>query len=183
MVKYSRETMPKPKGVFETKRLILQSLDHQHEAGMWEMLSDPEFVRYVPFELATDRAAAKALFEEQINGKERFKFHLSIEWKNPKSGEDPMVGFAMCRPSEDGNWVEFGYCIVRRFWGMGIASEASEALIHQVAKSMGAPIEDLVARIDPDNIASLKVVEKFGFKVTEKIIEDEKPLLVLHWAG
>ncbi|MHA1544203.1 MAG: GNAT family N-acetyltransferase [Alphaproteobacteria bacterium] len=183
MLKYSREKMSLPKGPFETERLILRPLGFSHEPAIWEMFSDPEFVRYVPFGLATDRTAAREKFFDQIKAGERFKFHLGVEWKNPPKADDKTVGFAMFRPTEDGKKMEIGYCVVRRQWGKGLGTEITRVLVGEVAKKMATKKPDLSAKIHPANIGSIKVAEKCGFEVTSQVTEEEVPYLVLHWQG
>ena len=177
--KYSRQKMSLPPGRFETERLILMPLALQHEQALWEMFSDPDFIRYVPFPLATDREASRKLFHNQIKGGERFKFHLGIEWKEPPEGHHKTAGFGMCRPTEDGKKIEIGYCVHPKCWGKGLGSEATAGLVNQVALAMGVPKKDLIAKIMPDNIGSIKVAEKSGFKAFSEETEDGHTALVM----
>ncbi len=172
-----------PKGPFKTERLSLLPLGIEHEEALWEMFSDPEFVRYVPFDLATDREAAKEKFYGQINGGERFKFHLGVEWKTSPPKGNKTIGFAMCRPTEDGERMEIGYCVGRKYWGQGLGTEITRVLVNEVAMEMAAKKPDLTAKIHPSNIGSIKVAEKCGFQIIEETSDDTGPTLVLHWQG
>lgn len=183
MLKYSRETHRWPKSQFETERFVLRPLAVEHESGMFEMFSSEDFTRYVPFELFTDREEARDDFLKKIAGGERFKFHLAIEWKVPTSGEHNMAGFAMVRAAEDGEHMEIGYCVVPRFWGQGIGTEVTKVLVDVIAPGLGAKREDLIAKINPENLGSIRVAEKCGFKVIGEVMEDENPHLLLRWRG
>jgi RimJ/RimL family protein N-acetyltransferase len=57
--------------------------------------------------------------------------------------------------------VELGYWIARAFWGRGIATEASQALL-DIARTMRLP--GLQASHFLDNPASGRVLEKLGFE-------------------
>lgn len=57
--------------------------------------------------------------------------------------------------------VEMGYWVARAFWGRGIATEASLALL-EIARTLGLP--RLQASHFLDNPASGRVLEKLGFK-------------------
>jgi RimJ/RimL family protein N-acetyltransferase len=57
--------------------------------------------------------------------------------------------------------VELGYWIARSFWGRGIATEASRALL-DIARALGLP--SLQASHFLDNPASGRVLEKLGFE-------------------
>ena len=61
--------------------------------------------------------------------------------------------------------VELAYLIDREFWGKGLATEASEALIDDGLKS----VENIIAVISPQNIASIRVAEKLGFKYERRL--------------
>jgi len=175
--------MSLPVGPFETERLILRQFGLEHEPGVWEMFSDPEFVRFVPFELATDREAAREKFYDQIKAGKRFKFHLGVELKDPSGAEDKTIGFAMCRPTEDGEKMEIGYCLIPRQWGKGLGTEITQVVVNEVAREMGAAKHHLLAKIEPENIGSIKVARKCGFKIIEETTLDERPILILHWQG
>jgi len=183
MVKYSRKTHRWPDSRFETERFFLCSLGAEHEPGMFEMFSSEDFTRYVPFELFTDREKARTDFLTKIAEGERFKFHLAIEWKVPIDGDHNMAGFAMVRPSEDGAKMEIGYCVVPRFWGRGIGTEATKVLVDVIAPELGGKKEDLVAKIHPENIGSIRLAEKCGFQLMEETCDETGPHLVLHWKG
>jgi RimJ/RimL family protein N-acetyltransferase len=57
--------------------------------------------------------------------------------------------------------VELGYWVARRYWGRGIATEASEALL-DIARTLRLP--RLQASHFLDNPASGRVLEKLGFE-------------------
>jgi RimJ/RimL family protein N-acetyltransferase len=56
---------------------------------------------------------------------------------------------------------ELGWALLPEAHGKGYASEALRAALDWEARVLGAPC--LVAMIDPDNAASIKLAEKFGF--------------------
>lgn len=56
--------------------------------------------------------------------------------------------------------VQIGYWLARRFWGQGVASRAVSAFVAQI------PTRPLVAHVAKHNIASARVLEKCGFKLT-----------------
>jgi len=56
--------------------------------------------------------------------------------------------------------TEIGYWLAPEFWGQGLAKGLVALGIRQLEK---AGITDLIARVAPDNAASLKVLERQGF--------------------
>ena len=61
----------------------------------------------------------------------------------------------------EGRAPELGYWLGEPFWGRGIATEAGRALIDAAHKI--PLVETIAARALPDNLASIKVLEKLGF--------------------
>jgi len=55
---------------------------------------------------------------------------------------------------------EVGYWIGRSFWGQGIASEALSLFLHH------DPTRPLYARVAKHNVASLRVLDRCGFRVS-----------------
>ena len=61
--------------------------------------------------------------------------------------------------------AEIGYSLLPKNWGKGYGSEISETLIEEAKRFKF--IETLVAIIDPENIASKKILEKNHFTLNE----------------
>jgi|GEM_PF-423996 len=60
--------------------------------------------------------------------------------------------------------TEIGFVIARSHWGRGLASEACRAfLAHRI--EMGETVFE--ARVDPENLPSLSLLEKLGFSVVD----------------
>lgn len=60
--------------------------------------------------------------------------------------------------------LELGYWIGKPHWGQGYSTEAAKAIIAEARDTLG--VEALLAGAFTDNPASLRVLEKLGFKAT-----------------
>lgn len=56
---------------------------------------------------------------------------------------------------------EIGYILHRDHWGHGFASEAATAVIDHVFVT--TDLDELTADVDPDNAASIRLLERLGF--------------------
>ena len=79
---------------------------------------------------------------------------------------------------------ELGYWLGQPFWGQGYVSEATAGLL-QAARRTGL-FPRIGARVLAENPASIRVLEKSGFRVTEhtrSVVERHrgKPLLIMEW--
>lgn len=158
-----------------SERFRLTPLREDHEAGFWHIRSDPDVVRYLPYQVATDRAQHKQAFLTDLVEKGRYKFGWAIEWRDASKGDDiPFIGWTILRPTEDGRWIELGYTLRKPFWGLGIATEINDAIVKYAENTLLYPKEDLMASVEVGHPASRRVLEKSGFKVThEEVIDGE----------
>ncbi len=71
-----------------------------------------------------------------------------------------VMGWAVLIPHRD-NVREIGYILRRDAWGKGYAREAAERVIQYGFEELG--LRRIFADVDPDNIASVALLEKMGF--------------------
>ena len=74
--------------------------------------------------------------------------------------EGQVAGHIACYP--DGEHMEVTYWLGRQFWGRGLATQALTRMLDLI---VARPI---FARAAADNVGSLKVLQKCGFKIIGK---------------
>lgn len=79
-------------------------------------------------------------------------------------------------PAFDGK-PELGFALAPRFHGRGYATEAVRAVLAWADEHLEHP--QSVCLIDPENAASLRVVEKCGYRVFERGRYNDRPVLYL----
>ena len=72
---------------------------------------------------------------------------------------------------------ELGFALASRFHGRGYATECARAVLEWADSNLSA--RRTVCLIDPDNLASRRVVEKCGYEVFEQGTYGGKPVLFL----
>lgn len=87
---------------------------------------------------------------------------------------DKIIGRAGISNREvDGeNKLEIGYIIGKPYWYQGYAFEACKAVCEFAREELMA--SDMVAFIDRENIASINLAKKLGFRLIETIESSEK---------
>lgn len=140
------------------RRFTLDDLPH-----VAELESDPDIMRFTPsrFPLSLTQ------IETRLRGWVEKDFgELGIWAAELKSGE--FVGWFMLLP---GDAPELGFMLVKKAWGKGLASEAALAL----SAFALARHSSVTAVADADNFASIRVLEKAGFRFTGSTTKfDEK---------
>ena len=151
-----------------TKRLLLRDLKEADWQAIHQYASDPEVVRYMGWGPNTQEETAgfiRRALAGQIEQPRR-NYTLAIVLRK----EDKLIGGCSINVSNPDNregWV--GYCLNRRFWGKGYATEAAKALVDFGFDKLS--LHRIFATCDPANTASAHVMEKVGMKREGRIRE------------
>jgi RimJ/RimL family protein N-acetyltransferase len=147
--------------VLTTERLVLRGIaDHDAEA-IFEMESDPVAMRYwsrPPMqemsEAIASRERARTFFPERT----------ALRWSVTRPADDRALGqvslFGFVEPSDR---AEIGYGLARRHWGQGYMHEALVAVVDYAFGPLA--LRRLEADADPRNTASVRAVERLGFRL------------------
>jgi RimJ/RimL family protein N-acetyltransferase len=140
--------------IIETPRLILRRLASYDAPALHEMLSDAETMRYWSTVPHVALAESEAWVAESVAAQTRGDAHdFAVLRDGRLVGR---VAFWM------GN--EIGFLFHRDVWGQGIAREAVAALLHYGFGTLR--FTSVRADVDPENLRSLLLLERLGFKRT-----------------
>jgi len=130
-----------------------------------ELLNDPSFIRYIGDRKVRTLEGAKAYI---TNGpvasyaQNGFGLYL-VELK--ESGESMgMCGLIRRNTLQD---VDIGYAFLPKYWSQGYAFEAAQEMKRYAREELG--LKRLLAVVDPENPASIHLLEKLGMKF-EKMV-------------
>jgi ribosomal-protein-alanine N-acetyltransferase len=134
-----------------TSRLLLRRARPGDLTALHSILSDAEAMRYWSTLPHSDISQSRAWLEDMIAAPAGESDDFIIE----RDGE--VIGKAGC-------WrlPEIGYILDRSAWGFGYATEALRAATAHVFAHHAIP--EIVADVDPRNIASLALLAKIGFQ-------------------
>lgn len=162
-----------PGPVLTTERLVLRpittaDLDEEHA-----MLSDPEVMRHISGGVPRERERV----ERSIEMSERRFAERGIGIFNVRTHDGAFVGDGLLVPIRrsgvpEERWrdddaygpeIEVGYRLARNAWGQGYATEIARALVHYAMEDEEGPrLASLVGVANPENEASMRVLEKAG---------------------
>jgi RimJ/RimL family protein N-acetyltransferase len=152
--------------MFETERMTLRMVRPDDLEYFYEMLSDPETMRYFPQTYSREESmqwVERILSEYATYGYSRWACHL-------KNGGD-FVGICGLKYQEniDGvDEIEVGYTFNRRFWNKGLATEAARATMDYAREMLG--MTRLISLIRPENLPSRRVAEKNGLVPEKEVL-------------
>jgi len=156
--------MPIPLPI-ETERLLIRPFTPSSDShAMVEVYCDPDVMRFIPGGALAGEETVRALLESYAGAQaERgFSSWALVEREAGRLVGD--VGFGIFHPTGD---VELGYTLARNCWGRGYASEAAEACLTAALTHLDAP--RIVAVVDAENEASIRVPERIGMTRIESI--------------
>jgi RimJ/RimL family protein N-acetyltransferase len=146
--------------VLETERLSLRKLNLDDTGFIFELLNEPAFVRFIGERgIKTLEDARVYLIKGPLASYERFGFGSWLVQLKTTSEALGMCGLVKRDWLAD---IDIGYAFFERFWLKGYASESAAAVKAYGMQVLG--IKRLVAIADPENIGSIKVLEKIGLK-------------------
>jgi len=131
--------------LIETERLLIRRLEPGDRQAMLELWSDP----------ANERASPDAS-REQVRA-----WAENVPWGVWERETGELVGDCGIHFDAGFDEWELSYGFRRDRWGRGYASEAAQAWVRHGFEEMG--IEKIVADVEPENLASARVLEKCGF--------------------
>lgn len=142
-----------------TPRLLLRAHQPDDLPFMLELNSDPEVIRYTgdpPFESEAEALAILARLERQQE-RDRMSRLVVID---RATGEK--LGWCGLKWMEEEQEVDLGYRFHRRYWSKGYATESSIACLEYGFGEL--KLDRIVARAMAENVASVRVLEKLGFR-------------------
>ena len=162
----------------QTARLILREMHRADWRALHAYNRDPEFHRYLPIAPPDETGTRGFVGLCLARARERPRRHYDPVVQERTSGV--VLGTLRMSLREPGAG-DLGYAIRRDRWNEGFATEAVHALIAAARSSLG--LEEIWATVDPDNLASCRVLAKLGFdrrrdEVGKPIKEGRPPSLV-----
>jgi len=145
----------------DARRLTLRPLADQDVPALFAVFSDPETMRYWSRTAMTNIEEAANLLDEvrdlAVTG-------ALYQWGIARREDDGVIGTCtLHRIDRTHARAEIGYILRRDHWGRGLAHEALVALIGHAFGALA--LRRLEADIDPRNAASIRLVERLGFKL------------------
>jgi RimJ/RimL family protein N-acetyltransferase len=177
--------------ILRTPRLLLVPLADRHLELEVELDSDPEVLRYLSGRPHTRDEVVASHARRMAHGRKvpglghwmAFGTGGGVRGSARPATEDAgqFVGLMMLPPAhgpdqpDDPSVADLGYRIIRRYWGQGLATEASRALLRHAFLTVG--VRRVIAQTMAVNAASRGVMAAVGMSYVRTYFPDfEEPL-------
>lgn len=156
----------KPIIIAKTSRVVIRYFCAEDTLELAPILANPEVMKYsLSGVLTSDRTQKfikKMLARYETEG---YGYYAVIHQENQQ-----LIGYCgllLCS-LKGKQKVEIGYRLKPDYWRKGLATEAALAVINYAFEKLN--LNDLIALIQPENIASIKVAEKIDMKFERNYI-------------
>ena len=137
-----------------TKRLYLRKYQPRDVADIYKnYATDERVTRFLSWEPYEDIETLQEYISAQIAAYNPRMYHWAIEYQGQVIGSISVIAL-----DEKNESCEIGYCLGYEFWGKGIMTEATEALLQFLFFQVG--FHRICAKHDVENPASGKVMLK-----------------------
>jgi len=164
---YMSETKPFP--VLETANYQLRRIVAADMPAVFRGLSDPRVTEYYGISYAT-----LASSQEQMDWYEQVWLDGTGLWWGICSKEKPEQLIGTCGLHEweqEHHCAETGFWLSPDHWGKAVIPECMNVIVNHCFKHLG--LHRLQAMVEPENIASWRLIEKLGFRLEGVLRECE----------
>ena len=152
--------------ILETERLLLRQFHIFDGEALERVFGDPEVMYFGP------GIQTRSWIHHWLHGcLENYQELGFGPWAVVENAGRTVIGYAglFHFPEIDGQpEIEIGYRLARRRWGQGFATEAAAAIRDYAFNVLCLP--RLIALIDPQNTASIRVAEKVGMHYEKEVM-------------
>lgn len=154
-----------------TERLMHREFNVDDAQSFFKLASDPVINRYTGETPLESLEAARLAIENYPD----FKTIGFGRWACVLKATETVIGFCGLKYLQELDEVDVGYRLMPDYWGQGLATEACQATIKFGFEVIG--LEKIIGLVEPENHASIRVLEKCGLKGVENITFGGTPAL------
>lgn len=139
-------------------------------AELFQIWSDPQVTKFMNIESFNNENQAKdmiLLFDKLSNKEEAIRYSI-IEIESDKVIGSCGFNYIDLKNAK----AEIGYDLNKMYWGQGFAKEAITCLIQYAFNDLS--LNRIEAKIEPENVNSIKLVEKLNFTFEGTLRKSEK---------
>jgi ribosomal-protein-alanine N-acetyltransferase len=148
-----------------TPRLLLRPWTLEDGEAWFNILQEPDILRYFPNPNPPARFKADAYIKHHLT---HWMHNGYGHWAIVTPEDGRVIGWNGLEYLTELGEVEVAYLLTKRVWGRGYASEAARAAIRFGFETAG--LSAIIGLVHPDNIASIRVLQKCGLTLADQIM-------------
>lgn len=146
--------------VLETERLLLRRFNVDDAEFILKLVNEPSFLRYIGDKKVRNvEDARQYILDGPVASYERNQFGLNrVELRESRTP----IGMCGLLKREELSSPDIGFAFLPEFWNKGFAFEAATAVLQDARERLR--LERILAITSLDNDASIKLLERLGFR-------------------
>ena len=164
----------------ETSRLTLRWLDVTDADFIFQLVNDPQWLRFIGDKQVTDLDRARRYIEDGPRAMYR-QFGFGLNRVASKDSDTP-IGICGLLQRDSLLQPDLGFAFLPEYRGQGYAWEAADAILQHGYLILRQT--QVAAIVNPDNLSSIKLLDKLGFRLDKQIQiepnQDSVDLYVIH---
>lgn len=148
-----------PWTIIETDRLIIREMILTDVPEFYRIYEDEAVLKYME-PLYENPDEEEKYTQDYIN--QIYRFYEYGIWTVIEKATGQVLGKAGLEPQKENGFPDLGFVIESKKRGLGYAYEACYSILNYAKKELG--LSKIQARVHPDNIASVSLLKKLGFK-------------------
>lgn len=145
--------------MIETDRLILREITLDDVAELFKLHSDPEVQKYTGEPVVESMEEMHRSTASRIINYEKYGYG---RWATILKSGQQFIGWAGLAYLPEFDEIDLGYRFMPEYWGMGLATEASRAILDYGFDTL--KLKRIVAIALKEHKASIRVMEKVGME-------------------
>lgn len=142
----------------ETERLLLRELNISDVEAFFRLNENPNVIKYTGDKSFSNKEEAVKFLEDYDAYS---KFGMG-RWAVVSKLDNSFLGWCGLKCDSESNEIDLGFRFFEEHWGKGYATEASKVCLKYAFEVL--ELENLVGRVMSENLPSIRVLEKLGFK-------------------
>lgn len=144
----------------ESERLVLEPLLPHHAAGTFALWQDDRLYTFTPVKPPTELHSLEERYRILATRGSPDGTEMWLNWFAREKASGEYVAQIQATIGQDSS-ARLGYFTFVPHWRRGYAYEACQAVIRSLIER---GVEEFVAEIDTRNVASIRLIEKLGFR-------------------
>lgn len=153
-----------PWTILETERCIVREITVEDVDRLYELYADPSVTQYMESLFPTMEQEREYTRQYIRNIYELYEFGM---WVIERKEDHLLIGRAGVEQNEGMEGLELGFMLGVAYQHQGYAYEVCTAIMQYAYEELGVATLTLAAR--PENTASVRLIERLGFKPAGKI--------------
>lgn len=149
----------------ETSRLQFRWLDHADAEFVYQLVNDPDWLRFIGDKHVSSLDAARNYIESGPQAMYQ-QFGFGLNRVALKDGDIP-IGICGLLQRESLPCPDLGFAFLPGYRSLGFAQEAATAVLQHGCSVLEQT--RIAAIVSPENIASIRLLEKIGFGIDDQI--------------